>query len=167
MTPQVLIAASRLGVSSTIPELECDIDAQLKLLMDPDHPKNAVFLCRGQPTPGWTIPNWIFVERRAEGTLITDSAALAATYRLADFVTDDLLAAILCYPEPKADAMESGDALVVQTIDKAGCVVFEAACSQGYVQATLDEAERQCPLGGHTAVISPQSALARRIAGMN
>jgi hypothetical protein len=99
--------------------------------------------------------------------LITDSAALAASYRLADFVTDELLAAILCYPECKADAMEAGDALVVQAIDSAGCVVFEAAASPAYVQVTLDEAERQLPPGGHTAVVQPQAAIARRIAGMN
>lgn len=167
MTPEILVAASRLGVSSTVPELERDIDAQLHLLMDQDHPKNAVFLARGNSIGDRRFPPGIFVERRAEGTLITDSAAIAATYRLSDFVTDDLLAAILCYPEPKADAMESGDALVVQTIDKAGCVIFEAASSQAYVQATLNEAERQCPCGGHTAVVSPQAALSRRIAGMN
>lgn len=167
MTPELLKAGSRIGVSVTIPELEKDIDAQLRCLCDPDHPKSAVFLARGNSLGARKFPPDIFVETRTEGTLITDSASMAAMYRLEDHISDGLLAAMLCYPQAKSDVMECGDGLVVQAIDKAGCVIFECAASQNYIQAALDEAERQIPPGGHTAVVSPQAALARRIAGMN
>lgn len=167
MTPELLKAGSRIGVSVTIPELEKDIDAQLVCLCDPEHPKTAVFLARGNSLGDRKLPPGIFVESRAEGTLVTDSANLAAMYRLEDHITDELLAAMLCYPQAKADVMEYGEGLVVQAVDKAGCVIFECAVSQDFIQAALGEAERQLPPGGHTAVVSPQAALARRISGMN
>lgn len=164
-THEVFALASREGVSVTFPELQCDIDAQISALLDTDHPKNCVFLCRDQPAPNWTLPDWIFVERRPEGTLLTDSAHIAAMYRTADWVTDELIAAILGYPEPKSLLIGRNDVLVAQALDKNGCVVFEALCSKAGLDAALAAAAQQVPLNGCVHMTTPQDALARRIRG--
>lgn len=167
MTRQQYITASRIGVSVTLPEPERDIDAQLRALIDPDHPKHAVFLARGNRLGQRTLPDGIFVEERREGTLITDSATLALAFRQTEHITDAEIAFLLGYPEAKADVMQSDDGVVVQALDKDGNVVMEAATSSLRLTLTKDAVEAQTPLGGRCIVTTPQAALARRIAGMN
>lgn len=167
MRDEVYALASRIGVSPTLPERECDIDAQLAALADPEHPKRAVFLARGNELGSRKLPRHLFVERRREGTLITDSSNMALHFRQLDHVTDSDLAGMLCYPETKADVIEAGGGYVVQARTKDDCVVYEAACSSNYLGATLDVARRQVPKGGVVDVVSIQEALARRIGGLN
>ena len=154
-------------MSITMPELERDIDAQLRCLTDPLHAKCAVFLARGNSLGDRVLPAGLFVESRTEGTLVTVSAALAATFRLEDHVTDELLAAILGYPEAKADVLEIGDGVVVQALDRDGCVILEMASSRFGIDAARDAAFQQMPPGGRVAVVSPDAAMTRRISGMN
>jgi hypothetical protein len=157
--------ASRYGVTVTIPELECDIDAQIAALLDPDHPKEAVFLARGNSLGNRKLPPWIFVECRAEGTLLTNRAHVAASFQAAEPLTDDLLAAILGYPESKADLIGRGDPLVAQALDAKGCVVFEAGCSKAGLDAALAAAAEQVPEGGCVHMTTVEDALGRRIRG--
>ncbi|HWF76559.1 MAG TPA: hypothetical protein VN694_05215, partial [Caulobacteraceae bacterium] len=63
--------ASRISVSASIPEPESDIDAQLKALQDPAHPKVAVFLAPGNEVGDRRIGPDVEVVRRREGTLLT------------------------------------------------------------------------------------------------
>lgn len=167
ITHQELIAASRRGVSATLPELDRDIDAQLRALADPDHPKRAVFLARGNDLGCRKLPAGLFVERRAEGTLVTDCANLAHHFRDLEFVTDAHLAEILGYPEVKADVLEAGDGYVVQALDRDGCVIFECAVTYRGLYSGMGAASEQVPADGRLEVTTIQSALSRRIAGMN
>lgn len=160
-----MVSSGRFGVSVTIPELECDIDAQISALIDPEHPKQCVFLAPGNNIGSRKLPNWIFVEKRPEGILLTDSAAIAATFRTVEWVTDELLAAMLGYPEAKADVLEAGGGPVVQALDQHGCVVFEAATSRFHIEEAKAAAQRQVPAGGAIHVTTAEAALARRFKG--
>jgi hypothetical protein len=161
----LMAAPSHFGISVTIPELECDIDAQIRALLDPEHPKMCVFLAPGNSIGNRKLPSWIFVEKRPEGILLTDSASVAATFRTIEWITDDLLAAMLGYPETKADVIECGFGSVVQALDKDGNIVFEAAASRRRLDETKEAAQRQVPQGGSVHVTTPEAALARRFRG--
>lgn len=167
MTSHAHILASEFGVSKTLPELKGDIEAQMKALLDPDHPKRAVFLARGQELPNCKLPSGVFVESRPEGTLITDSALLAAAFSTTEILTDAHLAEILGYPVSKVEVMRAGGGAVVQAIDENGWVIFEAATTQDLLNATMSAAEEQVPPGGHVAVMTIEAAIARRLARMN
>lgn len=164
---EILELASEFGVSRTLPELETDIDAQLEALFDPDHPKRAVFLARDNDLGQRKIPPHIFVERRPEGTLLTNSPAIADIYKNLEMVTDDDLAVILGYPESKTDVMRAEYGVVVQAFDAKDRVVFEAAASPMGVNATVSSAIDQMPVGGRIEVTTIERALARRIKRMN
>lgn len=161
----VMPTANRFGVSVTIPELECDIDAQIRALIDPEHPKMCVFLAPGNSIGARKLPSWIFVEKRPEGILLTDSASVAATFRTIEWITDELLAALLGYPETKADVLDAGEGRVVQALDKDGCVVFEAATSRFHLDETKAAAQSQVPQGGSVHVTTAEAAIARRFRG--
>jgi hypothetical protein len=126
-----------------------DIRAQVGALVDPIHPKDAVFIARGNA----------FVVERDEGLLITTNKAKADAYRAADPLTDSDLAAILGYPEAKADVMASGGGVVVQALDKDGNVVTEAAASLAGCVRTMQALKDH----GRLQVVSPLDALARRV----
>lgn len=150
------------SVSATMREPECDIDAQLRALVDEDHPKVAVFLAPENALGNRKLPDWLFVEKRAEGTLITTSATLAAHFQELDHLTDNHMAAILGYPETKGEVLKTGDATVVQALDANGCVVFEAAASYQRLPLTVAAAKQQMPPGGKINVTTLFQALNRR-----
>jgi len=167
ITRQQLTTASRFGVSVTIPELESDIDAQIRALADPNHPKHCVFLARGNVLGNRKLPDGLFVETRREGTLVTDNRHIAQAFKLAEFITDGFIAEMLGYPESKADVLLTDDGLVVQALDKDGNVIFEAACSQAKIAETIAAANAQVTEGGKVDVKSPYHALSRRLPRMN
>ncbi|WP_298800100.1 hypothetical protein [uncultured Devosia sp.] len=156
---------SRRAVMPTVRELDRDIEAQLRALMDEDHPKKAVFLAAGTELK-WGLPVWVFVERREEGTLITVSAELAYIFKTMPKVTDGALAAMLGYPEAKADVLDSGGGAVVQARDRDGNVIWEAFASYARMQLSIDAAARQVPAGGDVHVTTAELALQRRFSGM-
>lgn len=166
-TREILAEASRWGVSLTLPELESDIDAQIRCLIDPEHVKQCVFLARGNSLGGRKLPGGIFVETRPEGTLLTDSAAIAAAYRNLEWITDTMIAEILGYPESKSDLMMRDDVTVIQALDAQKAVIFEAAASIRRMNETIAVAAAQMPFGGQVIAISPDAALARRLNRMN
>ena len=60
-----------------------------------------------------------------------------------------------------------GDGVVVQALDRDGCVILEMASSRFGIDAARDAAFQQMPPGGRVAVVSPDAAMTRRISGMN
>ena len=125
-----------------------DLRAQVKALVDPSHPKDAVFIARGNA----------FVVERAEGLLITTNRAKADHYREANPLTDGDLAAILGYPESKDVAMALGDGVVVQALDEDGSVITEAVSSRASCVRTMQALKDH----GRLQIVSPLDALARR-----
>jgi hypothetical protein len=149
---------SRSGVSITIPEPQCDIDAQLGALLKPDHPKDCVFLALGNDRGDF--PANVFVERRPEGSLLTIDAAKAETFRSADKVTDAMLAKLLDYPCTKTELMDLERVFAVQARDAAGNVIYETVCDDTRYQQAIEIASRH----GHLHITTPIAALERRVA---
>ena len=164
-TIEMLVLASRIGVSATIPEPEKDIDAQLRALQDRKHPKVAVFLARGNRIGDRRIASSVQVITRAEGTLLTTDKKRARYFASRPMITDDDLAFLLGYPETKADVLASGDGIVVQARDADGCVITEAFASRERVSETIRALESHVPFCGRVEVLTPSAALTRRIAG--
>lgn len=159
---EALIEASRTGVSVTLPEPAKDIAAQIRALRDPDHPKRAVFLCRGNRADR-EMTHGLYVAERDEGTLVTASLETAEMFLAADCITDADLAILLGYPEDKASVMASPDPEIVQAVDAQGCVIFEALASRANLGLTIAAAEAQKPSGGLVVVNTMLSVTRRRI----
>jgi hypothetical protein len=156
--------ASRISVSASVPEPEADIDAQLKALHDPSHPKAAVFLAPGNEISGRSVGPEVRLVRRREGTLLTTDPKRATYFETRPMITDDDLALLLDYPESKADVFARGGGLVVQARDAGGHVITEAYASGQRLADTVAALSRHASLGGRLFVLTPAEALARRVA---
>jgi hypothetical protein len=163
-TLNVLELASRISVSASMPEPESDIDAQLKALHDPSHPKVAVFLAPGNEINSRPVGPGVRVVRRREGTLLTTDLKRAAYFKTRPMLTDDDLALLLGYPEAKADVFARGGGLVAQACDADGHVITEAYASAQRLAATLAALRAHVPFLGSLRVLAPADALARRVA---
>ena len=155
--------ASRISVSASTREPEGDIDAQLRALHDPSHPKVAVFLALGNEIDERPLGADVEVVRRREGVLLTTDPKRADHFRTRSMITDDDLALLLGYPESKADVFSRGGGLVVQARDAEGHVVTEAFASLQRLADTVAELKRHVPLSGRLLVLAPADALARRL----
>jgi hypothetical protein len=160
----VLELVSRISVSASTREPDGDIDAQLKALHDPSHPKAAVFLAPGNEIEDQPIGPGVEVVRRREGTLLTTDPKRAAHFKTRPMITDDDLALLLGYPESKADVFGQGGGLVVQARDADGHVITEAYASLQRLARTIAELRRHVPFAGRLVVLAPAEALARRVA---
>ncbi len=161
--PNALELASRISVSASIPEPESDIDAQLKALHDPSHPKVAMFLAPGNEIGGRAIGPDVQVVRRQEGTLLTTDRKRADYFETRPMITDDDLAGLLGYPETKADVFARGGGVLVQACDADGHVITEAYASARGLAGTVATLRGHVPLLGRLLVLSPADALARRV----
>lgn len=159
----MLVLASRIGVSRTVPEPERDVDAQLRALHDHTHPKVAVFLARGNRIGGRRIARRVQVKIRAEGTLLTTAEWRARFFASRPFITDDDIALLLGYPEAKADVIASGGGVVVQARDVNGCVITEAFASHQRAHETIDVLNTHVSFCGRLEVLTPLAAIARRL----
>ncbi len=159
----VLELASRISVSASTREPEGDIDAQVRALHDPSHPKVAVFLAPGNEIDDRPLEPGVRVVRRREGTLLTTDPKRAAHFKTRPMITDDDLALLLGYPESKADVFGRGGGLVVQARDADGYVVTEAYASLQRLADTVAELRRHVPFAGRLLVLAPAEALARRL----
>ena len=121
-------------ISTVYPEPICDLRAQLAALADPSHPKQSVYIARGPA----------FVVIRDEGTLVTKDVRIAEYFRTKPEITDDDMAVILGYPEPKSGVV---DPVIVQERDLNGNVVTEFAVSKA----------------NSFHFLSPEEAIARRM----
>lgn len=139
-------------ISLSTPEPRCDVAAQIRALVSPWHPKDAVWLAQGTPAP--QIDG---VERIAHeaGVLLTVAPLKARRFR--DDPSDDRLAEILGYVEPKGSVTEP--LIVVQARDN-GCVVIEMAVSAHRAQEAANTAARH----GQLYLMTLPDALLRRVA---
>jgi hypothetical protein len=156
--------ASRISVSASTPEPEGDVDAQLKALHDPSHPKVAVFLASGNEIGDRSLGPAVQMVRRREGILLTTDPKRAAHFKTRSMVTDDDLALLLGYPESKADVFGRGGGLVVQARDAEGHVITEAYASLQRLADTVAALNGHVPFAGRLLVLAPAEALARRVA---
>lgn len=138
-------------------EPTCDIAAQITALCDMRHPKNAVFLGAGEPTP--KVPDYVFVLTRDEGVLLTTDSQKGRLFVSREILTDADMALLLGYPETKADCIANGNYSVVQARDKDGNVIIEALATGRRLGETLDAFARY----GHVIVTDPLKAQKRRM----
>jgi hypothetical protein len=148
------------GKPTTLPEATGTVHAQHRALVDPNHPKDAMFLPPGSPLP----PVHPVVQRvaRTAGTLLTTNKLKAAAFKSAQTVDDPLISQLLGYPETKAQAGASGRPLVVQAQDSAQRPLHQMLSSPAGLPAALQAARAQVPNGGRTAVLSPLRAIQAR-----
>jgi hypothetical protein len=141
-------------ISPSLPEPRRDIAAQIAAMLDPDHPKDAVFIAAGNEDA-------LSVVVRPEGVLLTTDQRKAAAFRAG--VDDVGMARILGYPEAKLAAILGGDPCLVQVRDRDGSVVQEAVSSAAKAAATADALAHYRPEGGSIIVLSPADAMRRRL----
>lgn len=140
-------------ISPTWPEPRLDVTAQLAALLDPEHPKDTVWLASGTPVPAIDAPDIVRVDHPA-GVLLTTDADKAS--RFAAEPSDDTLADILGYVEPKGAV--TGEPVVVQARAPSGGVVLEMGCSPGALDLALDRAKAH----GAVFVLPLSAAMLRR-----
>jgi hypothetical protein len=137
-------------VSATAPEPVSDIQAQLAAVADPANPKTTMFVAKGTPMPD-TIPKGVRQATRPEGTLISTDAAKLNAFRKGK-LTDEKLASLLDYPEPKSQ-VNPATAQAVQAKDAQGNVVTEAAVNPQTVPAAAEALAPHAP--GGTVEVKP------------
>lgn len=140
-------------ISPSFPEPLCDVVAQIMALRDQGHPKCAVWLATGTVVP---YIEGSIVTVRNEGVLITADEVKKA--RFIDDPSDDALAEVLGYAEPKSAIR--GVPVIVQARDPYGSVVLEMAASNERAQDALEIAARH----GEVCILSMEAALMRRLA---
>jgi hypothetical protein len=147
------------------PEPVADVAAQISAALDPEHPKRAAFV-----VPGNTVPSWVYgkahIVERPSGTLITADAELAEMYEAG--VDDITMAAILGYPEHKADVFKNCGgvmslATAVQAKDAKGNVITDAIASPLGLTQTIIALATHVPTGGELVVVTPVEAVLRRL----
>lgn len=155
-----------------VPEPEGDIRAQLKAMLDPDHPKRAVFVVPQDRERITTPLPTVFAENRPEGTLFTKSDQLATAFLCApsdEEGFDRVMAKILGLPQDKAkvflacEGRPMARARIVQATDADGWVVTEAAAGPGQLKETSEALQNHVPPGGQLRVMTPIEALGRRL----
>lgn len=150
-----------------IAEPASDIRAQIAALLDPAHPKIAVYAvpANEKDIPDG-LPPYVLSIKREEGTLLTTDPRRAALFgRRAD---DAAMAWLLGYPEDKGRVVArcGGDpnlAIAVQARTREGAVVTEAFTSRPGLDATIDAIGRHVPAGGSLELLRPQDAVGRRL----
>jgi hypothetical protein len=161
-----------------IPEPAGDIRAQLRAVIDPEHPKRACFATR--ENYGIALPLdadadvETYSDKRREGCLFTIDAALAKAFRAApaepEAEFDRAMAAILGYPEAKPDVLLACQgrlftlARVVQARTAEDWVVHEALTSPAMLGYTTEELQNHVPSGGRLVVLTPADVIRRRLA---
>lgn len=147
-------------LSQHVPEPACDIEAQIEALLDPDHPKTAVFLSLENDVP--ELPEHVRVLTGEGGILLTTDEAKAVAFSKPN-LTDADMAEILGYPESKGDVALAGDYVAVQALDSLGRVVTEMAASVLNIRRAIAFIEKHIPAGGELAILNPWAALSRRV----
>lgn len=146
-----------------------DICAQINAMLDPEHPKLAVFVVPSNVSviPRVLHPDNICIVHRDDGTLVTADKERADLYRQHGPV-DALMAWILGYPQDKTEAVAAcgGNPLLaraVQARDAAGNVITEAFVAPGLVSHTSRALSDHVPSGGVVVVLPAAESIIRRI----
>jgi hypothetical protein len=148
------------AVPPTTREPQGDIRAQIRAMMDPKNPKDAVFIAKGTPVDEADIPDDVIRVDREEGTLLTTNPRKANTFNHEDVLTDRTMANILGIPEDKGQAVGTGQETVIQATDKDGNVVNEAV--DGGSGANAQAVGATVPEGGALQALTPEEAQRRR-----
>lgn len=168
-SPEAVAAAaaqSEQQVSPSTPEPAEDIAAQLQAMADPESARDAVFVAAGNEAqiPSQLPPGAKRVTRQGVGTLITTNAKKANDFRLKR-MTDDSIAKLVGYSEPKAKALRRGKGeapAVVQATTPTGAVAAEQVASKKGLKAAKKAVKRLAPKGAKVEVTTPEKAQARR-----
>jgi hypothetical protein len=144
-----------------MPEPASDVRAQIAALLDPAHPKVAVFV---SPWNVADLPDVPFSMKliRGEGVLVTEKPEKMRIFA-AWPLDDDKMALILGYPESKTAALGAcppGYLRVVQARDRQGSVITEALCSPLWLEPT----QKALAPHGDLVVMMPAQVVWRRIA---
>ena len=145
----------------TLPEPTEDINAQLDEVLDPNTPKDAVFIAKGTEIPE-SIPEGLEVVDGESGTLVTSNKAKALDFDLNE--SDETVAAILGYEQSKTqidEAVKEGEttaALVVR--NQTGKPIHQELVSESALEAAQERLDEQYP--GRVEVHDPNSFLQER-----
>lgn len=127
----------------------CDVVAQVRALLDPCHPKAAMWLAAGTRAPSWVAPSLVLPAGSFYGSP-RDCRRLEAD------PSEEMLAHLLGYVEAKSAIRGCG--LIAQARDARGCVVSEMAFSP----SRMPEAVAALTGHGTIFVTSVEAALGRR-----
>lgn len=145
----------------THPEPWCDIAAQIQYMLDTRNGKDAVFIAAGNEDCVPAAMPGVIMWHRAEGTLLTTSREKFGRFATLPHLTDENLAGLLGYPQPKRNAMLHAPFIAAQVRDADDCVVKEAVLST--VDGALDIfRQSRVPEGGRLVVLEPLEVLQRR-----
>lgn len=151
------------GLSKPLREPRRDLLAQIRALLDPQHPKLCVFIPEGKSeVTRLDFPKDAFVVHRKEGIFITLSSFIAEALWDRETITEDDMAKLLDYPQSK-DKIDPDLAVVVQAKDAQGCVITECLVNKDKLQLALDRLGKHKPKDGTLEVHSPAEVLARRM----
>ena len=149
-TSQRLAAAP---VAPTTPEPQGDIQAQIAAMVDPNNPKDSVFIAKGTTVP--EIPKGVAQVSKPEGLYLTTNFPKALAIKGPQSLTDDQVATFLGLPEPKS---QTGAApLAVQGKDAAGNVASGAIISSPS-SPNVAAVAAQTPAGGSVTITDPVTA---------
>lgn len=140
-------------IAPTAPEPLCDVAAQLRALSDVGNPKQAVWLAAGTALPD--LDGFVTADFMA-GVLVATN--LSPAHRLWAAPTDETLAELLGYPEPKWSLVGKPVA-VVQGRNHDDGVVIEMLSSVSGLRRAAKVALQYAP---RLEMLTPEAALARR-----
>lgn len=129
-------------ITLTEREPRCDIEAQFRALIDPDHPKRAVWISLGTPIhvlAQFAVADGVYRLDTHWGTFFGSEHACG---RLEDEPTEEMLSKLLDYTEPKSWILLA-PALwypVVQARDDKDCVVWEQVSSWERLTQAIERA---------------------------
>lgn len=150
------------AVEPTTPEPRSDIQAQIDAMADPKNSKDAVFVAAGnEGAAPAQLPKGTLSSRRPEGMFFTTNPRKLKAFNEGP-LTDEKLAGLLGYPETKADAIASGQTVVVEAKNPDGDVVASTLASPAGIDAAKVALEPQVPEGGKVEVISAVEAQTER-----
>jgi hypothetical protein len=145
-------------LGATTREPATDILAQWLAFRDPAHPKRAMWVAHGTPLPTALRAFGGIALELPEGWLFANPIARS---RLAAEPSEEVLAEILDYEEPKSAGLFRGAAwlIVVQALDAADNVVQEMLTSWERLPQAKDRAG---PYGSRLRLLTTQDCQARR-----
>ena len=150
------ITASSEPLKPTAREPLCDLKAQVAALVDPQHPKRAVWISEG--TPLYPLPDGFCGLELSAGTLYASEHDCG---RLADDPTEETLSDLLDYVVPKSAIIHLPTEMlcVAQARDKNDNVILEMMVNFG----RLDAALARCRVYGKPIWLSVDDCLTRRL----
>jgi hypothetical protein len=142
-------------IAPTLREPLCDIRAQFLALLDPAHPKDAMWISDGTPCPITENPRIIYIPTQG-GVFLTNNPAKAEYFRLTRG-SEGTLAAALGYVVSKSE-LDPSNAVMVQATDLGGAVITEMACGKEDLQRAVEVLRGH----GRVSIVSIIATLARR-----